>query len=195
MSGGWRSQGCLVTFSATLSFACQVSSNLKSGSHKHNHRLTTFSYVKQAQGNKAYASAVTLEEIWKYSRWRMKCLCLPHVGSQAQTQGMEKVSFLALTLMLISCRFPHDCSYAYAYACAYRTSGNQALGTCSQAHLFHEFNGSEIEEHGKSFSGILRENVFSPSLLAGSLCGGYLASILTGRHFARPIITSPRVWN
>ena len=47
---------------------------LKPGSHlcdKHKHKLAMFPHVKQAQENKAYASAVTLEEIWKYSRWRM----------------------------------------------------------------------------------------------------------------------------
>ena len=49
------------------------------------HKLATFSHVKQAQENKAYASAVTLEEIWK--RFKMaesSCLCLylPHAGSQ-----------------------------------------------------------------------------------------------------------------
>ena len=49
--------------------------------HKHKHKLATFPHVKQAQENMAYASAVTLEEIWKYSRWRMKCLCLSHAGS------------------------------------------------------------------------------------------------------------------
>ena len=138
VSGGWRSQGCLVTFSATV-FCLSVSSTLKPCSHKHNHRLATFSYAKQAQGNKAYASAVTLEEIWKYSRWRMKCLCLPHVGSQAQAQGMEKVSFLALTLMLISCRFPHDCSYAYAYAYAYFMPVPTRLFLCLRLRLclFH----------------------------------------------------------
>ena len=40
----------------------------KPGSHlcdKHKHKLATFQHVKQAQENKAYASAVTLEEIWK----------------------------------------------------------------------------------------------------------------------------------
>ena len=31
--------------------------------HEHKHKLATFSHVKQAQENKAYASAVTLEEI------------------------------------------------------------------------------------------------------------------------------------
>ena len=60
--------------------------NVKPGSHlcdkhKHKHKLATFPHVKQAQENMAYASAVTLEEIWKYSRWRMKCLCLSHAGS------------------------------------------------------------------------------------------------------------------
>ena len=42
---------------------------LKPGSHlcdKHKHkRLATFPHVKQAQENKAYASAGTLEETWK----------------------------------------------------------------------------------------------------------------------------------
>ena len=42
--------------------------------HKHKHKLATFPHVKQAQENKAYASAVTLEQIWKYSRWRMNHL-------------------------------------------------------------------------------------------------------------------------
>ena len=40
----------------------------KPGSHlcdKQKHKLATFPHVKQAQENKAYASAVTLEEIWK----------------------------------------------------------------------------------------------------------------------------------
>ena len=49
--------------------------------------------------------------------------------------------------------------------------------------FFDEFNGSEIEEHGKSFSRVLRENVFSPSLLAGSLCGGYFGEYLDRRSF------------
>ena len=33
--------------------------------HKHKDKLATFPHVKQAQENKAYASAVTVEEIWK----------------------------------------------------------------------------------------------------------------------------------
>ena len=55
---------------------------------------------------------------------RFPCTCEISTSLRyPQAQGMEKVYFLALTLMLISCRFPHD----YAYAYAYRTSGNQAF--------------------------------------------------------------------
>ena len=32
---------------------------------KHKDKLATFPHVKQAQENKAYASVVTLDEIWK----------------------------------------------------------------------------------------------------------------------------------
>ena len=48
-----------------------MKARLKPGSHlcsKHKHKLVTFSHVKQAQENKAYARVETLEEIWKYSR-------------------------------------------------------------------------------------------------------------------------------
>ena len=81
------------TFKKTIELKPLLSSlrrrrTLKPGSHlcdkhkhKHKHKLATFPHVKQAQENMAYASAVTLEEIWKYSRWRMKCLCLSHAGS------------------------------------------------------------------------------------------------------------------
>ena len=48
----------------------QIENDVKPGSHlcdkhkhKHKHKLATFPHVKQAQENKAYASAVTLEEI------------------------------------------------------------------------------------------------------------------------------------
>lgn len=88
-----------------------------------------FPHVKQAQEDKAYASAVTGEEIWRLiqdgGRRTYACACacayITLVPTcEISTRNGKCFFFLGLCLCLThaySMLLPHD--FSYAYACAY----------------------------------------------------------------------------